>query len=115
MLDSYLTIHLVAMALDAGEDEELPYSFKQVTGRLLQGPGYRLGRVPDWFINLLEFLEDHSGECNLRYSDVAPGGMYWVKYHEFPQGSIPSNFVAIGDAVMKIPPTAGKCNPLAVH
>lgn len=57
---------------------------------------------PSWAFDFLQFLEDHETECESYYTDHNLGTFYWIKYHLADVAAVPGNFVAVGDAVMKL-------------
>lgn len=71
--------------------------------------------IAPWVFELFDLLEKHEDECRPYWTDCKPGALYWIKYHEALE-SIPSNFAAIGDAMMKVNPVYGKKRIIsAVH
>ncbi|KAG8985257.1 hypothetical protein FRB93_005907 [Tulasnella sp. JGI-2019a] len=64
--------------------------------------------TPDWMYKLLDVLEAHRGECAPWYIEVPTGRMSFIKYHQAPKGSLPNNWVAVGDAFFKLNPVYGQ-------
>lgn len=63
-------------------------------------------RNPDFVWQILDFLEEHEEECPFWIYDANAGKMSNILYHEAP-AALPSNWVAIGDAVTKLNPIYG--------
>ncbi|KAG8926052.1 hypothetical protein FRC02_009254 [Tulasnella sp. 418] len=63
--------------------------------------------VPKWVFALFDFLEEHADEVNPRWNDANVGPLYWVQYHK-ALDVVPSNFIAVGDASMKLNPIFGQ-------
>src|SRR4051794_510788 len=63
-----------------------------------------INNAPPWLWDFLDFLEEHEQECNPSYSEVNPGQLSWIQYHLV---SGPRNYVAVGDAMMKLNPVYG--------
>lgn len=70
-------------------------------------PGYKLKRLPAWIVEFLDFLVEHEAECDPFYTDQSIGTFSWVKYNEVASNDLPSNFIAVGDAVMNVNPAGG--------
>ncbi|KAG8875042.1 hypothetical protein FRB97_005463 [Tulasnella sp. 331] len=64
--------------------------------------------TPGWIYQILDLLEAHEDECAPWHADVKPGKMAFVKYHEAQEGTLPSNWVAVGDSVIKLNPIYGQ-------
>ncbi|KAG8853499.1 hypothetical protein FRB96_008101 [Tulasnella sp. 330] len=64
--------------------------------------------TPQWVYEIFDLLEAHEEECRPWYSDVHTGKMSFVKYHKAEKESLPSNWVAIGDSMLKLNPTYGQ-------
>ena len=60
------------------------------------------GGVPSWVIEMLNILEDNVHLVNQKHYYRKGQPLSFIHYHTAKQGSIPSNFVAIGDSVMTI-------------
>lgn len=84
-----------------------PHSASEFKANVYDFAGHET--ILPWIFNLLTFLDEHESECDPFYTDVNMGMFSWVKYHEAAYGTIPSNFVAVGDAVMKLNPGGGEC------
>ncbi|KAG9009233.1 hypothetical protein FRB93_005729 [Tulasnella sp. JGI-2019a] len=63
--------------------------------------------APQWLYKMFDVLEVHEEECAPWYDDVNNGTFSFVKYHEADKGSIPSNWVSVGDSLMKLNPIYG--------
>jgi hypothetical protein len=63
--------------------------------------------TPDWIYKIFNILEAHHAECAPWYADIHVGRMSYIKYHEAPKGSLPSNWIAIGDSAMTLNPIYG--------
>ncbi|KAG8872270.1 hypothetical protein FRB98_009710, partial [Tulasnella sp. 332] len=68
---------------------------------------------PDFVWQILDFLEEHEEECPYWIYDANAGKMSNILYHEAP-AALPSNWVAIGDAVTKLNPIYGQGTTKAV-
>ncbi|KAG8887484.1 hypothetical protein FRB98_009565 [Tulasnella sp. 332] len=64
--------------------------------------------TPQWIFKLYDLLEQLGEECSPWFADYHPGKMSLIKYHEAPQGTLPSNWVAMGDAIVKLNPIYGQ-------
>ncbi|KAG8993377.1 hypothetical protein FRB95_006375 [Tulasnella sp. JGI-2019a] len=64
--------------------------------------------APQWLYKMFDVLEVHEEECAPWYDDVNNGTFSFVKYHEADKGSIPSNWVSVGDSLMKLNPIYGQ-------
>ncbi|EJD02492.1 uncharacterized protein FOMMEDRAFT_157715 [Fomitiporia mediterranea MF3/22] len=101
--------HRIEMAFGGWGDPPLPESLSDVKEWLLSMETDK--PIPDWIHDLvnvlLEINGDHEKEVG-RYPNN-----YWIRYERAPY--IPSNFVAIGDAVMHVNPAFGQgCQKAAI-
>ncbi|KAG8986886.1 hypothetical protein FRB93_005033 [Tulasnella sp. JGI-2019a] len=64
--------------------------------------------TPDWIFQLLDVLAIHEEECAPWYSEIPAGNMSFIKYHQAPKGTLPDNWVAVGDAFFKLNPVYGQ-------
>ncbi|KAG9029093.1 hypothetical protein FRB95_005742 [Tulasnella sp. JGI-2019a] len=64
--------------------------------------------TPDWIYKLLDILEAHKEVCAPWYTEVPAGKMSYIKYHQAPKGTLPDNWVAVGDASLKLNPVYGQ-------
>ncbi|KAG9018335.1 hypothetical protein FRB93_000038 [Tulasnella sp. JGI-2019a] len=64
--------------------------------------------TPGWIYELFDILEAHEAECDAWYAVVHPGKLAYIKYHEAESGALPSNWVAIGDSMVKLNPIYGQ-------
>lgn len=55
--------------------------------------------------DVLEFLEGIEDDYPPYYSEVKVGPLRWMQYHK--EKSLPQNFIAVGDASMKLNPIWG--------
>lgn len=85
-----------------------PHSLPNILSTVCDFADYRHGKMAPWLVELLRFLAEHEAECPQYYVDFPHRSFSWVRYHEAPYGSLPSNFVAVGDAVMKLNPAGGE-------
>ncbi|KAG9047419.1 hypothetical protein FS837_002275 [Tulasnella sp. UAMH 9824] len=67
---------------------------------------YGQENLPDWAWTLLDFLEEHEEECSPFHAEAKVGPLNWIQWHQAK--SLPPNFVAIGDAIMKLNPVYGQ-------
>ncbi|KIO18264.1 hypothetical protein M407DRAFT_32070 [Tulasnella calospora MUT 4182] len=67
---------------------------------------YGQENLPDWAWTLLDFLEEHEDECLPFHAEAKVGPLNWIRWHQAK--SLPPNFVAIGDAIMKLNPVYGE-------
>lgn len=65
--------------------------------------------LPDWAWALFDLLEEHEEECTPFYADAKVGPLNWVRWQMAKD--LPKNFVAIGDAIMKLNPVYGEMIP----
>lgn len=63
--------------------------------------------VPDFMYRMLDVLEKTGADQKATYSDARVPPCYYVKYHEVSD-KMPSNFVALGDSVMRVNPVRGQ-------
>lgn len=63
--------------------------------------------TPPWIFKLFDLLEEYESECSPWVIDFQPGKMSFIKYHEAQKGTLPSNWVAVGDAAVKLNPIYG--------
>ncbi|KAJ7073469.1 hypothetical protein B0H15DRAFT_61517 [Mycena belliarum] len=61
--------------------------------------------VPTWFLETIEILCEQ-GEPWFDHTRIAPQS--YIQYHKAPARTLPSNFIAIGDAVMQLNPVNGQ-------
>ncbi|KAG8993688.1 hypothetical protein FRB90_000621 [Tulasnella sp. 427] len=62
--------------------------------------------LPNWAWTLFDLLEEHEAECTPFYTDAKVGPLNWVRW-QMAEG-LPPNFIAIGDAIMKLNPVYGQ-------
>ncbi|KAG8875727.1 hypothetical protein FRB98_007623 [Tulasnella sp. 332] len=74
---------------------------------------YGSENTPGWTYELLDFLEEHNDECKPWVYDANAGKMSNILFHEAP-APLPSNWIAIGDAVTKLNPVYGQGTVKAV-
>ncbi|KIO16583.1 hypothetical protein M407DRAFT_33763 [Tulasnella calospora MUT 4182] len=67
---------------------------------------YGQENLPDWAWTLLDFLEDHEEECSPFHAEAKVGPLNWIRWHQAK--NLPPNFVAVGDAIMKLNPVYGQ-------
>ncbi|KAG9047420.1 hypothetical protein FS837_002276 [Tulasnella sp. UAMH 9824] len=67
---------------------------------------YGQENLPDWAWTLLDFLEEHEEECSPFHAEAKVGPLNWIRWHLAK--NLPPNFVAIGDAIMKLNPVYGQ-------
>ncbi|THH06443.1 hypothetical protein EW145_g4086 [Phellinidium pouzarii] len=61
-------------------------------------------KIPEWILPLLDILLEYKDQCEIltgKYSDPS-----WLRFERAPY--VPSNFIAIGDAVMRVNPVFGQ-------
>ncbi|KAG9002023.1 hypothetical protein FRB94_004173 [Tulasnella sp. JGI-2019a] len=69
--------------------------------------------TPDFIWQTLDFLEEHEDDCPCWIYDANAGKMSNILYHKGSE-ALPSNWVAIGDAVTKLNPIYGQGTTKAV-
>ncbi|KAG8881073.1 hypothetical protein FRB97_000192 [Tulasnella sp. 331] len=71
---------------------------------------YGAEHIPPCFLELLDWLEEHEDELSPSSTYVKPGPLSWIRYQDVDgkNGTLPNNWVAIGDAVMKLNPVYGQ-------
>ncbi|PVF92500.1 hypothetical protein CPB86DRAFT_841373 [Serendipita vermifera] len=62
-------------------------------------------KMDEWYCDLIDYLAKDGGWERAHFEECKIPACVWVKYHEVHQ--LPSNFVAIGDAVMRSSPIYG--------
>lgn len=60
-----------------------------------------------WLVDAVEYLEEHEEECKPFFTEANCRAFNWVKYYEAPRGSLPRNFIAVGDAMVTLNPNGG--------
>ncbi|KAG9024545.1 hypothetical protein FRB95_011362 [Tulasnella sp. JGI-2019a] len=85
-----------------------PHSASELVATLRDYADFRHGRIPPWTLDLLLFFEAHEAECEPFYRDLAYPPLSWIRYHNAPPGSLPRNFVAIGDASVRLNPVGAQ-------
>jgi len=61
--------------------------------------------VPQWLFDMLDLLLEDKDNMEI-HTAARPPSMNWIHYEKAPY--VPSNFVAIGDAVMRVNPSFGQ-------
>lgn len=69
---------------------------------------YNSEHIPRWIFRLYDFLEEHEEEFKPWFLDLSTGKMAFVEYHRAQKGGLPDNWVAVGDAMMKLNPVYGE-------
>ncbi|KAF7359652.1 hypothetical protein MVEN_00689300 [Mycena venus] len=92
------------LMMSSSEDGNLPRSLSEIIPFLSTIGGH--APVPAWFVETLEMLCECCPEPsfdNIRIPDQS-----YVKYHSVPAGTLPSNFIAIGDSNLQLNPVHGQ-------
>ncbi|KAG8861409.1 hypothetical protein FRB96_002858 [Tulasnella sp. 330] len=63
--------------------------------------------TPGYIYEMFDTRQAREEECAPWYANIRPGKMPFIKYQEAAMGALPSNWVAVGDAVMKVNPIYG--------
>ncbi|KAG9047423.1 hypothetical protein FS837_002279 [Tulasnella sp. UAMH 9824] len=58
--------------------------------------------LPDWIWTLFDLLEEHEAECTPFYSEAKVGPLNYIQWQKAQD--LPPNFIAVGDAIMKLNP-----------
>ncbi|KAJ7103072.1 hypothetical protein B0H15DRAFT_767331 [Mycena belliarum] len=99
-----LTDNNTSMLLILGHtDDSLPRVASDVVPWILSLRTH--AKVPTWVLETIEIICEQ-GEPWFDHIRVAPQS--YVQYHKAPAGTLPSNFVAIGDATMQLNPIHGQ-------
>ncbi|KAG8855717.1 hypothetical protein FRB96_006761 [Tulasnella sp. 330] len=71
---------------------------------------YGAEHIPTWFLELLDWLEAHDDEFSPWSKVIKPGPLNWIQYQNVDDtnGTLPNNWVAVGDAVMRLNPVYGQ-------
>ncbi|KAG8993375.1 hypothetical protein FRB93_001988 [Tulasnella sp. JGI-2019a] len=69
---------------------------------------HRSETTPDWVYGLLDILEANEEACAPWWVEVPAGRMSYIKYQEAPKGTLPDNWIAVGDAFLKLNPIYGQ-------
>ncbi|KAG9029737.1 hypothetical protein FRB95_004939 [Tulasnella sp. JGI-2019a] len=85
--------------------EQLPHSIQEFRA---YAQTLHQSKTPDWINKLFDILETHEEECRPWWVEPPSGRMSFVKYHEAPKGTLPDNWVAVGDAISKLNPVYGQ-------
>lgn len=65
--------------------------------------------IPDWVWQLFDFMEEHEEECNPFWVDSPIPPLSWVQWNKIAQdGTLPRNWIAVGDATMTLNPLYGQ-------
>ncbi|KAG9047422.1 hypothetical protein FS837_002278 [Tulasnella sp. UAMH 9824] len=83
---------------------ESPHSIAEL--RIFVKSLYGQENLPEWAWTLLDFLEEHEEECSPFHAEAKVGPLNWIRWHQAKD--LPPNFVAIGDAIMKLNPIYGQ-------
>ena len=62
---------------------------------------------------MLDLIEEHENDLNAHFTDAVAGPLSYIQYHKAE--TLPDNFVAVGDAVMKLNPIYGMMFHLGLH
>ncbi|KAG8913450.1 hypothetical protein FRC01_004544 [Tulasnella sp. 417] len=92
------------MATGGWDPPESPHSIAEL--RIYVKSIHGQENLPDWTWKLLDLLEEHEEECSPFYAEAKVGPLNWIKWHLAKD--LPPNFVAIGDAIMKLNPIYGQ-------
>ncbi|KIO25650.1 hypothetical protein M407DRAFT_25024 [Tulasnella calospora MUT 4182] len=92
------------IATGGWNDAESPHSVAEL--RIYVKSLYGQENLPDWTWTLLDFLEEHEEECSPFHAEARVGPLNWIRWHQAKD--LPPNFVAIGDAIMKLNPIYGQ-------
>lgn len=63
-------------------------------------------KFPSWLWDLFSLLEKNAIECNGYFTTAKVGLLSWIQWHKAAK-ELPPNFVAVGDAIMKVNPVYG--------
>ncbi|KAF7328344.1 hypothetical protein MVEN_02549900 [Mycena venus] len=91
--------HTVQLLMTSSEDN-LPRSRPEIIPFLSMLRGHV--PIPSWFLETVEMLCEHCPEPS--YDNIRIPDQSYVKYHSLPSGTLPSNFIAIGDANLQLNP-----------
>ncbi|KAG9029095.1 hypothetical protein FRB95_005744 [Tulasnella sp. JGI-2019a] len=86
--------------------DQRPHSIDEI--RVYLKSIHQSENTPDWIFQLLDVLAVHEEECAPWYSEIPTGNMSFIKYHQAPKGTLPDNWVAVGDAFFKLNPVYGQ-------
>ncbi|KAG8913449.1 26S proteasome regulatory subunit 8, partial [Tulasnella sp. 417] len=83
---------------------ESPHSIAEL--RIYVKSLYGQENLPDWAWTLLDFLEEHEEVCSPFHAEAKVGPLNWIRWHQAKD--LPPNFIAVGDAIMKLNPVYGQ-------
>ncbi|KAJ7785069.1 hypothetical protein DFH07DRAFT_786608, partial [Mycena maculata] len=86
-----------------GDESALPHVASEVVPFLEAVRGHE--PIPSWFLETIAILCE-SG--NPSFDNIKIATQSYIQYHLVPEGSLPSNFVAIGDANIQLNPVYGQ-------
>ncbi|KAJ7102596.1 hypothetical protein B0H15DRAFT_340077 [Mycena belliarum] len=83
---------------------DLPHRAPEIIPFIAEFKGYSR-KIPSWVIETIDALCEHG---NPVFNNLKMNAQSYVRYDRAPLGSVPSNFVALGDATMQLNPTHGQ-------
>ncbi|KAG8993378.1 hypothetical protein FRB93_001991 [Tulasnella sp. JGI-2019a] len=86
--------------------EGLPHTIQEY--RALTMSMHQITPAPNWLYRLYDILEAHEEECSPWYTDYKNATFTFVKYQQAESGSLPNNWIAIGDSLMNLNPVYGQ-------
>ncbi|KAJ7732396.1 hypothetical protein B0H14DRAFT_2639877 [Mycena olivaceomarginata] len=95
--------HTMQMLMTSSEDN-LPRSRPEIIPFLSTIRGHV--PMPSWFLEAVEMLCEHCPEPS--YDNIRIPDQSYVKYHSLPSGTLPCNFIAVGDANLQLNPVHGQ-------
>ncbi|KAG8871104.1 hypothetical protein FRB97_009008 [Tulasnella sp. 331] len=85
---------------------DLPYSIPEIEACIRSL--HQNHPAPEWVYKLLDILSENEEACAPWYTGINTSKFSFVKYHQAERGSLPKNWVAVGDAVMNLNPVYGQ-------
>ncbi|KAG9037280.1 hypothetical protein FRB95_006223 [Tulasnella sp. JGI-2019a] len=108
---SFYDNNMLCIAVGSWGDNEKPHTIPEM--RLTIKSIHGADSTPDFIWQTLDFLEEHEDDCPCWIYDANAGKMSNILYHKGSE-ALPSNWVAIGDAVTKLNPIYGQGTTKAV-
>ncbi|KAJ7836382.1 hypothetical protein B0H14DRAFT_2589753 [Mycena olivaceomarginata] len=88
---------------------DLPRSAAEVVPFVTAIRGFKIP-IPSWVIQVIELLCEHG---NPSFDVLKIPTQSFIRYHTLPAGHLPSNFIALGDASLKLNPIHGQVQGIA--
>ncbi|KAG8878549.1 hypothetical protein FRB97_002418 [Tulasnella sp. 331] len=98
---------VVIVGIGAHNWSARPRSASEFLATYVDLADYRNGRISSWVFDIFKFFEEHEDQCEPFFLEYSHRSFSWVHYHKAEPGSLPNNFIAVGDALMRLNPSGG--------